>query len=209
MNWRKIWNDPVWSKVIAGLILAAPAVAWNATPRTFLAHSFLVLVGGSGAGLLIWVSRRPMVAWDFDNCLGMVGGGGIIFFNGFQASGVNRSRDGIHSVTGHLVSSIDNTRSPDLRFVIGGQPVPPEETTGIPPGASFQVMIPFTKRSSSDEARLSEPEFLRRWSTFRFIAKLDDYKYERVFSPKRVIRVVEDFKRIANPLPKPEVRRKV
>lgn len=208
MNWRRIWNDPVWSKVIAGAILGVGSVAWAIIPQSVIARLTVVLLVLAGGLLLAWQFLRPKITWNFENFLGMVGGGGQLLINSFQASGNNRARTGIYSVSGHLVSNIDNTKSGSLRFVIGGQPVPPDETTGIPPRASFQIMIPFTEGGTSTEPRLSEYDFLRRWSSFRFVAQLDETRYERNFSQKRVTALIEMFKRVANPLPKPEVRHK-
>ncbi len=35
MIWQRIWNDPVWSKVIATLIVAVGALAWRIVPVAF------------------------------------------------------------------------------------------------------------------------------------------------------------------------------
>ena len=95
-----------------------------------------------GVALLAWTFVRAPVAWNFDGFLGMVGGGGELRVISFQATGRNRSGKGFHDINGHLVSNIDNSLSEQLHFVIGGTPVLPSSTTGIPPGATFQIVIP-------------------------------------------------------------------
>jgi hypothetical protein len=208
MDWRRIWNDPVWSKVIAGVILGAGTALLAITPKDPLALAILAIIIFLGAALLAWAVLRSPVAWKFDNFLGMVGGGGDLRIISFQATGLNRSRRGLHSIQGHLVSNIDNSISDQLQFVIGGTPVPPSATTGVPPAATFQIMIPLCDAAKGYDAYLTEYNFRRKWSTFRFQADLDGHRYERNFPQREVSRVIERFRRIANPPPKPEVRRR-
>lgn len=176
------------------------------TPRDPIPLTILVAVVLLGAGLLMWALLRAPIAWKFDGLLGMVGGGGDLRVISFQASGFNRSRRGFRSIQGHLVSNIDNSISDQLHFVIGGAPVPPSETTGIPPAAAFQVMIPLCDSAKGYDAYLTEYDFLRNWSSFRFVAEYDGYRYERDFSQREIARVIERFRRVANLPPKPEVR---
>jgi hypothetical protein len=206
MSWRRIWSDPVWSKVIAGVILAAGAALLAITPRNPLVSAILAVVVFLGAALLAWAFLRSPIAWKFDTFLGMVGGGGDLRVISFQATGFNRSRRGLHSVQGHLLSKIDNSLSDQLQFVIGGTPVPPSATTGIPPAATFQIMIPLCDSTKGYDAYLTEYDFRRKWSSFRFVADFDGDRYERDFSQREVFRVIEGFRRVANPPPKPEVR---
>lgn len=194
----------MWSKVIAALILSAGAAAWAIVPDKPVVRLAVVVLLVVGVALAGWLIVRPKIVWTYENFLGMVSGGGQLLVNSFQATGRNRSRRGIRSVGGHLVSNIDNTRSGPLQFVIGGQPVEPRETTGIPPGATFQIMIPFTE--SATEPRLSEHQFLSRWRSFRVVVQLDDMKHEKNFSEKRVMSLIERFKRVANPPSPPAVR---
>jgi len=136
----------------------------------------------------------------------MVGGGGDLRIIGFQAAGSNRSRIGFRSVQGHLVSNIDNSVSDKLRFVVAGIAVAPSATTGIPPGATFQIMIPLCDVTKGYDAYLSEYDFLRRWSSFRFVAELDAQRYERSFSQREVSKTIARFRRAANPSPIPQVQ---
>src|SRR5437660_671019 len=143
---RDIWNDPVWSKVIATVVVGVSVYALSLVrknPRTAGIFAAVLLTGSvlAGSAWLIWLFLRPPIAWRFDNFLGMVGGGGELRIISFQATGFNRSGTGHRSIKGHLVSNIDNSTSDQLRFVIGGVPVAPSATTGIPPGASFQITI--------------------------------------------------------------------
>jgi hypothetical protein len=208
VSWRRIWSDPVWSKVIATVILAAAGALLAATPRSPLALAVLTVVVVLGAALLTWAFLRSSITWKFDTFLGMVGGGGDLRIISFQATGFNRSRRGLRSVAGHLISNIDNSISDQLQFVIGGTPVPPSATTGIPPAATFQIMVPLCDFAKGSEAYLTEFAFRRKWNSFRFVADFDGYHYEREFSQRRVSRVIEAFRRVANPPPKPEVRKR-
>lgn len=210
MNWQRIWNDPVWSKVIAGLILGVGALPpLTAFSLNSILAGVLVSVGFLGAFLLGWTLLRAPVAWNFVGFLGMGGGGGDLRIISFQASGKNRSGKGIRNVQGHLVSNIDNSISEPLRFVIGGNPILPSSTTGIPPGANFQVTIPVCDITKGYEAYLKEYEFMQRWSTFRFVVELDGIRFERNFSERQVVREIERFRKIANPPPEPQVHAKL
>lgn len=208
MNWQRIWNDPVWSKVIAGAIFGAGSLAVALAPTDPVTLGLLIIMIAIGSVLLLWTLFRRSVSWTFDGFLGMVGGGGDLRVISFQTTGQNRSRHGFHSVKGHLISDIDNSMSEPLHFVIGGTPVLPSSTAGVPPRASFQVMVPLCDMTKGYDAYLTEYDFLKRWSAFRFVAEMDDYKYEKAFSHRRVSRQLERFRKIANPPPKPEVRKK-
>lgn len=206
MNWERIWNDPVWSKVIAGLILGAGSLALALVPKEPLSLGLLIAVIVLGGGLLAWTLFRAPVAWIFDGFLGMVGGGGELRVISFQATGRNRSGKAYHDINGYLVSNIDNSHSEQLHFVIGGMPALPSSTAGIPSGATFQIMIPLCDVTKGYDAYLKEYEFLQRWGAFRFVVELDGYQYERAFSHRRVSEQIEKFRRVANPTPKPQVR---
>ncbi len=175
-------------------------------PKDPLPLSVLIAVVLLGASLLIWALFRPPIAWKFDTFLGMVGGGGDLRIISFQAAGSNRSRVGFHSVRGHLVSNIDNSVSDQMRFVIGGVAVAPAATTGIPPGATFQIMIPLCDATRGYDAYLSEYEFLRKCSSFRFIAELDSQRFERNFSEREISKTIARFRKAANPSPIPHIQ---
>ena len=66
-------------------------------------------------------------------------------------------------------------------------------------------MIPLCDMRQGYDAYLKEYDFLRRWSAFRFVVELDGYRYERTFSQRRVSERIEKFRRVANPLPEPQV----
>jgi hypothetical protein len=209
MNWQRIWNDPVWSKVIAGVILGAGALAYPLIPRNPLYISILGSIVLLGVSLLAWTLLRAPVAWNFGSFLGMVGGGGELRVISFQANGRNRSGKGLNKIQGHLVSNIDNSISEQLHFVIDGIPVLPSSTTGIPPGADFQIMIPLCDRAQGYEAYLKEHDFMQQWSAFHFVVELNGDRYEHTFSKRRVVGMIEKFRSEANPQSKPQVRIKL
>lgn len=207
MNWQHIWDDPVWSKVIAGIILGAGAFLLAILPPDPLWMGILVSIFLLGSSLLGWALLRAPVVWNFVNFLGMVGGGGDLRIPSFQASGRNRSKKGIHNIQGHLISNIDNSISEQqLHFVINGIPVLPSSTTGIPPGANFVVMIPLCDMAKGYDEYLKEYDFIQRWGTFRFVAELDGFRFERNFSKRRVIGLIEEFRKVVTRQPEPQVR---
>jgi hypothetical protein len=208
MTWQqKIWNDPVGSKVIAAVVIAGGGAALVAIARADPVWlTILVAVIVIGVVLLLWVFFRNPIAWKFNGFLSMVGGGGDLRIIGFQASGRNRSSRGFTSIQGHLVSNLDNSVSDSLHFVIHGVPVLPSATTGISPAAAFQVMVPLCDQRKGYDAYLTEHDFRRRWNSFRFVAEVDGHRSERNFSQRKVSRVIENFRRVANSPPKPEVR---
>lgn len=217
MSWRKIWNDPVWSKVISTAIIAATSAigAWLIT-RPFNTQLWAI-TGMTAASIMLLIGIfflfkaifRPLVEWKFDGFfLGMVGGGGDIRIISFQASGRNRSGKGINFVKGHLISNMDNSVSTDLHFVIGGTPVLPSETSGVPPGADFQVMVPLCDTKDGYNSYLTESQFLHTWASFRFYVEMDGRIFEKNFSQDEVRRKIDEFKKLANPPAAPQVRRK-
>ena len=199
--WQRIWNDPVWSKVIAGIILIL--VTWiSAIVTKSLLYSIIMVVAMIIVMLSACFILRSPIRWEFGDyfiCMGT--SGGDIHFTGFQATGFNRSRTGINSIQGHLVSKIDNSISDTMHFVIDDHIVLPSDTTGIPPGASFNISVPLR-----DPTPLSENEFLRKWSGFRFVVDIEGRHYERSFSRREVFRQIDKFRQEVNPAPRPEVR---
>ncbi len=58
MDWKQIWNDPVWSKVIAGIILAAGAALLVVVPRNPVSIGILTIVAFCGAAVIAWIPLR-------------------------------------------------------------------------------------------------------------------------------------------------------
>lgn len=84
--------------------------------------------------------------------------------------------------------------------------VEPQKTTGIPPSAHFQVMIPLCDTSKGYEAYLTENEFLKKWATFRFVYEDDKPHTVKTFSKREVKCAIQAFNEIANLPPKAEVK---
>lgn len=53
MSWQRIWNDPVWSKVIASVITGAPFVLWALIPKNPISLTSLAVVLLVGGALLM------------------------------------------------------------------------------------------------------------------------------------------------------------
>ena len=204
MLWRRLRRDPFWSTVVSGLI----GVLVGALLERILGNPWLTSLVAILVIFALWFLLRHPIKWNFDNFLAAAGGGGRVLIEGFQASGVNRSRATFKSVSGKLVSLMDNSESEPLQFVMNGQPVDASTTSGIPSGARFQVMIRLTDPTAGPDDRLTPHEFRKRWATFRFVVELDGLEFQRRFSRRSVDRVIEQFDRVANPRPEPEVKLK-
>jgi hypothetical protein len=202
---KKIWNDSVWSKVIAGLILAFLMAVVSIS-------SYIVLglaVGGVILALMLILRdiKQPIV-WNYgESFLGWVGGGGDLRFVGFQANGRNCTGKGITKISGYLTSDMDNSKSKPLHFVINGLIVLPSETNGIPQKADFLISIPFYEQNKYEEY-LTEDQLLRQWGEFRFVVDYDDVHYERKFTSREVLKLLERARKAIRVEIKPEVRKK-
>lgn len=151
-----------------------------------------------------WRWRSPIV-WTFGTFMGWAGGGGQLGFICFQAKGKNRSRRGFSNIRGYLVSNMDNSTSEAMYFAIDGVRVSPQDTSGIPPGAEFDIGIPLGKNV---EDRLDEYEVKQRWASFRFVLELDGVRYEREFSEAQVIQQIEEARKLVSPVPVARVQRR-
>src|SRR5262249_13060745 len=153
--------------VIATAICAAGAGLWLVIPKNTPGFAIVLIAVLCGVALFVSVLFRSPIAWNFDGFLGYVGNNQGIRFTAFQAQGFNRSRREIRSIQGWFVSNIDSSVSGDLQFVVDGNLVPPPATMGIPPRATFLIAIPLCDVAKGDY--LTEQDFRRKWSTFRFV----------------------------------------
>lgn len=219
---NRIFNHPLISATISGLLVWAMTKFLDRFPNNFLITSISVLLSILLSAVVVlavwrvaqqlwtgwtwttWKWRSPIV-WTFVNFIGWSGGGGEYGFICFQAGGKNRSRKGFNKIEGYLISNMDNARSEPMYFAIDGMRVLPSETMGIPPDAEFQITIPLGKNI---EDRLTEHEMMQRWASFRFVFELDDVRYEREFSKSQIIRQIEVARKVAFPTPVAKVQRK-
>lgn len=142
------------------------------------------------------------ITWSFDtdpgvHFLAMVGGQGQEpWVDSFQAHGRNNLDEPISRVSGFVRSDVTNAQFP-IRFVIGGQRVPPEDTSGIPRKAEFVIASdPFP---SSDRRRrdtgLTASRFLVEFATFTFVFEYDGKKFVRHFTNEEIWNQVAAFQR--------------
>jgi hypothetical protein len=203
---------------IAGISLVVVGVFPTILKRPFAGVLFSALVGAAFFGSGTWVYFRyqqlhkqaaepPVretsdVTWSFDAVpgsyfLGMAGGQGQEpWIDSFQAKGRNNLDEPIAPVSGFVRSDITNAQFL-IRFVIGGQRVPPEDTRGIPRNAEFDIASePFP---SSDRRRrdtgLTASVFLVEFATFTFVFEYDGKRFVRHFTNEEIRKQVEAFQR--------------
>lgn len=142
------------------------------------------------------------ITWSFDTDAGfyflaMVGGKGQEpWVDSFQAHGRNNMDEPISRVSGFIRSDVTNAEFP-IRFVIGGQRVPLEDTIGIPRKTEFDIASkPFP---SSDPRRrgtgLTASRFLDEFATFTFVFEYDGKKFRRHFSNEEIWKQITAFQR--------------
>jgi hypothetical protein len=202
---KKIWNDPVWSKVISSAIIAGGALAYS----TLISSSpLLTIVAGITASLamafaislifmqLVQKLRQP-IQWDFSGYfLGMSAvEGKNIHVSAFQARGYNRTRRHFRHVGGYLESNVNGEHVPLLL-----ESMPPEQTNGIPPACNFWIRAIFRDATAPREGIEAE-NFLQRFSEFTFVVELDGKKYSKRFPPKVVRKQISSFWQESNPVP--------
>lgn len=142
------------------------------------------------------------ITWSFDTdaefyFLAMVGGKGQEpWVDSFQSHGRNNMDGPISRVSGFIRSDVTNAEFP-IRFVIGGQRVPPEDTIGIPRKTEFDIASePFP---SSDPRRrgtgLTASRFLDEFATFTFVFEYDGKKFKRHFTNEEIWNQIVKFQR--------------
>jgi hypothetical protein len=99
-------------------------------------------------------------------------------------------------------SNINNTKIPILL-----DSMPPEETHGIPPKASFSIRALFRDKNSEQEG-IIENKFLNEFSDFTLVVNFDDKKFQKRFSRNRVTRLIEKWRKEIEPNPEPHVIKK-
>jgi hypothetical protein len=148
------------------------------------------------------VQKTGDITWSFDadprvHFLAMAGGQGQeSWVDSFQAHGQNNLNEPIARVSGFVRSDVTNAQFP-IRFVLGGQRVPPEDTRGIPLNAEFDIASePFP---SSDRRRrdtgLTASAFLVEFATFTFVFEYDGKRFVRHFTNEEIRKQIDVFQR--------------
>ena len=129
-----------------------------------------------------------------------------IMVRGLQLSAKNRGHP-IKEISGCVRSGITNQEFP-MYLIIGGDPIPPNQTHGIPRGADFQIFVPFGPSETSWPG-IKASEFLQNWSEFEFLMNYDGKRYSRRFSRKEVKNQIDWFEKVSSPgESRPGARRK-
>jgi hypothetical protein len=136
------------------------------------------------------ISSAPDISWSFDSpeprmyflgLLSAASGAGSeppkMGFNdvrvgGFQAQGKNNLGQPINRVSGYIRSDITNQSFP-IYLVVDKEPVPPEETYGIPALATFTVVTWGTILNMQKDG-MPVADFLRDFASFTFVFEYDE-----------------------------------
>jgi hypothetical protein len=209
---KRIWNDPVGSSVIGGLIVLSITGLGTLVISQITQDRILLPVTAVGLLALLTIALvtvRRLTGIDLDTSgyfLGMTGDGTKISIRTFQAKGRNKSNRPITKVAGHVRSNLTNETFP-LYMNLDGNLVLPEDTNGIPPKSPFAIVVPFVEHPESEG--LDEDNFLRRLADFTLNLDFDGERFSFHFSPNRVRRQVQLFRRQITPAMEPRVTRKV
>ncbi len=206
MSLKEIWNDPVWSKVIAGSILAI--AAFLLTSLTHLPPwaliPFLVAI------ILIWVFWPKPVKWARGYFF--LGLNGLqepnsplkVWVSGFQLKGQNRSKTAIETISGFIKSDISGEKI-SLEMNIKGSPHPCDKVQAIPPNANFDLVASFMTLQNAHEGGRDPEVFLKDFGSFRAEIEINGKKQILKFTKKDCLKLINKFKEQNNSRTKNEI----
>jgi hypothetical protein len=149
------------------------------------------------------------VTWDFDHFLGMAGGGGFeTRITGFNVHGTNNRDEPIIHVTGFWRSDLNNTTVP-IRLVVGGQRVPPEDSTGIPRKSAFDITSAELPTTTPQRDGIPESQFYSVFGPFTLELEYDGKRLAHHFTTDDILKQLNAFRSLLfhNAEP-PSVKRK-
>jgi hypothetical protein len=152
---KNIWNDPVWSKVIAAIITSLFVYLGSMISKNLLlsicfvlaaiaVFASVVLLARAISGLTVNIESHFLSGGSY--------GGGPIIFQSFMFQGRNKSKRAIGKISGFVQSTLTNEIY-RIYFNIEGVLVPPEETNGIPAKAEFCIVVPFVRDMAGEYVR--------------------------------------------------------
>lgn len=209
---RKVWHDPVGSAVIAGIILGIPSIVAylislsSQNPilvfGTGIAVLFACLIGLSiykkSTGVALNLESQFISASCTDDRINCI--------QNFRFLGKNRSsKKPILKVSGELQSKLTNETYP-IYFNVNGNLVAPQNTNGIPAGASFELIVPFVKDENNEFIKgqngrwdpnqgVSLGQFLSIFESCKLTLELDGQSYTYSISPKTIRQNIDALQR--------------
>jgi hypothetical protein len=216
---RKIWHDPVLSKVIASIVLAIFTYLIS-----LITQNWILILGIGIAALTFYL----IVFFIYKNSKGIVLNieNGIIsasctndrinHIQNFIFSGKNKSnKRPILSVSGQLRSKLTNEIFP-VYFNVNGNLVAPQRTNGIPAGARFEIIVPFVKDESNEFIKgengrwdpnqgISLGTFLANLESSELKLDLDGQIYSYNISPAIIHKNIKSIQRMISPPIEPKI----
>lgn len=221
---RKIWHDPVWSKVIASIIGAIFIYLIS----IFTQNWILSLILGFTAliiciiALLIYKNSTG-IALDIGKQRGVISAfctnGSINYIQNFLFVGKNKSnKRPILRVSGQLRSKLTNEIFP-IYFNVDGNLIAPQDTNGIPAGAHFEIVVPFVKDEKDDFVKkedgrwdttqgISLGVFLANLESSELSLELDGRTYFYNISHQVIHRNIQAIQRTISPPIEPKITQK-
>lgn len=189
----------IWSAV------SGPMIVW----RVSLVSAVVLLALGY-LGISVWPQREignlvappsgpPIlddVTWNFDHFLGMTGGGGFeILIDGFQVHGRNNLDRAIKSVKGVWRSDLNNKELPVV-FIVDGQRVAPENTTGIPMRTEFDIGSAQLPSTDPPREGVVESKFFSVFGPFTLELEYDGKRVVHHFSKEDILKQLNDSRSV-------------
>lgn len=143
------------------------------------------------------------ISWDFRGFLGMHhSGSGPIYISCVQIFGVNKAKQQVQRIDGHIQSNITGERLP-----LTMEGMRPDETNGIPSGCRFFIQALFRDGSSEHEGFVEE-RFIAEWRDFTFRFTCDEKQHIHRFRAPEVLKCVDRFREASTSRPAPLVTRR-
>jgi len=222
---EQVWNDSVFSQVIASVIFLVLSnflayLVSVATQNFWIAIIIGILVFTASIAVFLVRLRSNGVTLDVNDRFisASCSGDKIEDIQNFIFYGQNKSNKPIQNIQGVLRSNITNETYP-IYFAVDGDLVLPQETYGIPPKAHFQIIIPFYKESDGGFAKGSNGKWdaNRGLDTKMFNAQLKDTTLalrfdKKVFTyhitPRKISQAFEKIQKSISPPIESRVTRK-
>ncbi len=203
---KKIWKDPVWSKVISWLIIAGITTlislrAMNTSSTTIITSIILIL---GGAYSYYQITNTGIKFLHKGLGTGTIGAE-VIQIYGFQARVKNKFQKPIKNFTGYLQSNTTNKTAP-LYLNIDGNLYPPTETNGIPPKAIFNVTAPFVAyKKGEDLTSITPAIFFEEFGDFTVYFSLDGKVFQIHCSHRQNKKSIDKLRNQISPRQEPKI----
>lgn len=195
---KKIWHDPVLSKVIAASLIAFVGGIYSYHEEINIKYfaGFIVVIVAIAA--FVYQSSKP-ISWNFEGFLGMTCSSEKIEIFTFQAHGKNRKSFAIESISGFIKSNITNEVVP-LYINLQGNLIESTKLQSIVSGADFFIIAPFGPVIHGYVSKGISPElFLSTFSDFTFHVVVDGKEFRKRIRTKKSERIITEFRKQISP----------